>query len=103
MNRRFTPKVVTANDLLTGEAVYLTGDGRWSPTHREAALLTDAGEAQQRLREAMGQVDRVVDAYLADARAGAAGPEPVHFREVFRTLGPSNYRHGKQAEPRPRP
>jgi len=24
-------------------------------------------------------------------------PEPVHFREVFRTRGPSNYFHGKQA------
>ena len=49
MNRRFTPKVVTANDLLTGEAVYLTGDGRWSPTHREAALLTDAGETASQI------------------------------------------------------
>ena len=35
---------------------------------------------------------------LADAKAGPNGPEPTHFREVFRTRGPSNYFLGKQAE-----
>ena len=35
---------------------------------------------------------------LADARPGARGPEPTHFREAFRTRGPSNYAHGKQAD-----
>jgi hypothetical protein len=40
----------------------------------------------------------VVGAYLADAKAGPNGPEPVHFREAFRTRGPSNYDHGKQAD-----
>jgi hypothetical protein len=40
----------------------------------------------------------VVGAYLADATAGPDGPEPVHFREAFRTRGPSNYPHGKQAD-----
>ena len=39
---------------------------------------------------------RLVGAYLAEARMGASGPEPIHFREVFRTRGPSNYAHGKQ-------
>ena len=42
----------------------------------------------------------VVGAYLAEARPGPAGPEPVHFRERFRARGPSNYPHGKQAEGR---
>jgi len=27
---------------------------------------------------------------------GDHGPEPIHFREAFRTRGPSNYAHGKQ-------
>jgi hypothetical protein len=40
----------------------------------------------------------VVGAYLADAKAGPNGPEPTHFREAFRTRGPSNYNHGKQAD-----
>ncbi|MGR3343737.1 MAG: DUF2849 domain-containing protein, partial [Paracoccaceae bacterium] len=38
----------------------------------------------------------VVGAFLADAREGQNGPEPVHFREGFRAQGPSNYPHGKQ-------
>ena len=32
------------------------------------------------------------------AKAGENGPEPTHFREEFRTRGPSNYAHGKQAD-----
>ncbi len=43
------------------------------------------------------QRGRLVGAYLADAKAGPNGPEPTHFREAFRTRGPSNYAHGKQA------
>ena len=38
----------------------------------------------------------MVGVYLADARLGPNGPEPIHFREAFRTRGPSNYAHGKQ-------
>ena len=49
-----------------------------------------------RLLQAQRQTQAVVGAYLAEARMGAQGPEPVHFREVFRTRGPSNYAHGKQ-------
>jgi hypothetical protein len=96
MSRAFTPKVVTANDLLSGEVVYLTDRDSWSPHHGEAELLTDEAEAQLRLLHAEGRGDIVVGAYLADARPGPNGPEPVHFREAFRTRGPSNYPHGKQ-------
>lgn len=96
MSRRFTPKVVTANDLREGDVIYLTADGRWSRQHHEAELLEDEAIAELRLLMALGQGDRVVGAYLADAKLGPNGPEPVHFREAFRTRGPSNYAHGKQ-------
>lgn len=95
---RFTPKVVTANDLLDGDVVYLTVDDRWSRHHHEAELIEDEAHAQLRLLFGMAQKNIVVGAYLADARPGPNGPEPVHFREVFRTRGPSNYAHGKQTE-----
>jgi len=98
VSRAFTPKIVTANDLRSGEAVYLTDAGAWSPNHREAELLTDEAEAQLRLLEAEAQEARIVGPYLAEARPGPNGPEPVHFREAFRTRGPSNYPHGKQAD-----
>lgn len=96
MSARFTPKVVTANALLEGDVVYLTEDDRWTRQHNEAELIEDEAHAQMRLLTAISQHRVVVGAYLADAKAGPNGPEPVHFREAFRTRGPSNYPHGKQ-------
>jgi hypothetical protein len=98
MSRRFTPKVVTANRLLNGDAVWLTEDDRWTARIDEAELIEDEAHAQIRLIDALARQSEVVGAYLADAKAGANGPEPTHFRETFRTRGPSNYAHGKQAE-----
>ena len=96
MTRLFTPKVVTANDLLDGEVVWLTEDGHWSRSIHEAELIDDKAHATIRLLLAQSQGRCVVGAYLADARSGEHGPEPVHFREAFRTRGPSNYSHGKK-------
>ena len=98
MTRRFTPKVVTANALLSGDAVWLTEDDRWSADIADAELIEDEAHAQLRLLEAESQPDTVVGPYLADAVRGAEGPSPTHYREAFRTRGPSNYPHGKQAE-----
>ena len=95
---RFTPKVVTANLLREGDVVYQTPDDRWSLQHHEAELIEDEAHAQMRLLHAAAQRLTIVGAYLADAKAGPLGPEPTHFREAFRTRGPSNYNHGKQAD-----
>ncbi|MCV2887057.1 DUF2849 domain-containing protein [Ruegeria aquimaris] len=103
MARAFTPKVVTANDLIEGDVIYQTADDRWSRDLAEAELITDEAHAQLRLLDAARQASRVVGAYLADVRPGPNGPEPVHFREDFRRTGPSNYAHGKQeTSPQPR-
>ena len=98
MKGRFTPKVVTANDLRLGDVVYLTADDRWTPHHHEAELIEDEAHAQMRLLYAAALKLLVVGPYLADARLGRNGPEPTHFREEFRTRGPSNYNHGKQVD-----
>jgi hypothetical protein len=98
MSRAFTPKVVTANDLVQGDVIYLTADDRWSRLHAEAELIDDEAHAQLRLLDAQRQPGIAVGPYLADARSGKTGPEPTHFREAFRTRGPSNYAHGKQVE-----
>ena len=98
MTRSFTPKVVTANRLRAGDCVWLTEDDRWSPDMAEAELIEDEAVAQDRLLFALSSGDEVVGAYLADAKAGPSGPEPTHFREAFRSRGPSNRPHGKQAE-----
>ena len=98
MSRRFTPKVVTANLLREGEVVYLTTDDLWSSHHHEAELIEDEAHAQMRLLHASAQKLLVVGAYLADVKPGPNGPEPTHFREEFRTRGPSNSNPGKQAD-----
>ncbi|PZQ99962.1 MAG: DUF2849 domain-containing protein [Cereibacter sphaeroides] len=98
MKGRFSPKVVTANDLRLGDVIYLTADDRWSRHHNEAELIEDEAHAQLRLLFASAQKLSVVGAYLADAKQGPNGPEPTHFREEFRTRGPSNYFHGKQSD-----
>lgn len=100
MSRRFTPKVITANDLLIGDVVWFTADDQWTRDMCQAELIEDEAHAQIRLLDAVAQGNVIVGAYLADAKAGADGPKPVHFREEFRTRGPSNYDHGKQAEAR---
>lgn len=98
MSRRpFAPKVVTANALLEGDAVWLTTDDQWTRDIAEAELIEDEAVADDRLLFAIAQPDVVVGPYLADAKDSEDGPVPVHFREAFRTRGPSNYAHGKQA------
>lgn len=98
MPRSFTPKVVTANRLIEGDAVWLTPLGDWSPDIGEAELITDARTADLRLLDAEAQAHLVAGAYLADAVGTTDGPAPAHIREAFRTRGPSNYAHGKQAK-----
>lgn len=99
MAKPFTPKVITANDLLEGDVVYMTRSGGWTRDHGDAHPATTEAQASTMLEHAMAQADRIVGAYSADIRIDADGrPHPVHFREVFRTRGPSNYFHGKQAE-----
>ena len=98
MSKAYPPKVVTAHDLRLGDVVYLSPEGAWVRAHSQAALFTDAESADAALAGAAKQGLVIVGAYLADAVMGATGPEPVHFREKFRTLGPSNYPHGKQEE-----
>lgn len=96
MARAFTPKVVTANALLEGDAIWFTQNGTWTRNIAEAELITDEAHGDIRLLEAQADQSAVAGVYLADAKAGPQGPEPVHFRETFRTRGPSNYAHGKQ-------
>lgn len=103
MTRQFAPSVLTANDLLEGDVIYLAPSGDWVRDLAQAGLFTDAREAAEALDIAESLQDQLVGAYLAPAEPGATGPEPGHFREAFRANGPSNYAHGKQAqEERPR-
>ncbi len=96
MARPFTPKVVTANALLAGDAIWFTADQQWSPALADAAVYDTQDDADAALTLAAADQAHIAGAYLADVQNGQQGPQPVHFRETFRTRGPSNYAHGKQ-------
>ncbi|MCA8901307.1 MAG: DUF2849 domain-containing protein [Hyphomonas sp.] len=99
MARPFVPKIITANDLLEGDVIYLTADGSWSRAYADALVATSQEEADALLNTAEAQADRIVGAYFVDTALDENGkPKPDHFREVFRATGPSNYHLGKQAE-----
>ena len=98
MARKFLPQVATGNDLLDGDVVYFTPQGGWSRSHSRAELAETPEAAEALLSRASAFPQQVVGVYLADAQLKDGVPAPVHFREAFRTRGPSNYFHGKQAE-----
>lgn len=96
MARPYTPKVLTANRLIEGDVVYFAKDGQWVEAHANAHLFTDEADANEELANAQALPEYLVGAYLADAELVGGKPAPTHFREEFRTRGPSNYAHGKQ-------
>ena len=98
MPRKSYIKVITANALLSGDVIYLNANGSWTRQHLNAKIFHEQKDAQAALDAATAQTSHVVGAYLADFIDADAGPKPAHFREAFRTKGPGNYFHGKQAE-----
>ena len=76
-------KVLTGNDLLTGDVLWWSGRG-WS------LHLTDAVpvEGETLLNETIA-AERVNDAALVDAEMTSAGPRPRTMRERIRGRGPT--------------
>ena len=99
MAKAFIPQIVSANTLLEGDVVYLDRAHGWTRDLAQAAVARSEDEATALLKAA-AQPGRVVDPYLAEVALEAdAPPRPLHYREVFRTRGPSNRPDlGRQAE-----
>ena len=90
-------KILTANDLLSGEAVYLSSKLIWVARFCDAELILDVNSANARLAEIQAHDFSVVGAYLLQARrSNNHAVELLHFREVMRSNGPSNRRVEKQ-------
>ncbi len=100
MARAFKPQMATGNDLLEGDVIYFTSTGDWSRDIGDAALAVNPEAAEDLLARASAFPNLVVGVYLVEAALDDRGrAAPSHFREAFRTRGPSNYpQHGKQAE-----
>ncbi len=98
------PAILLANDLLDGDVVFATdGEGAalaWTRDPARALVAADDGAADRLEAFAAAELrgNKVVDAYLVDVAIEGGRPVPRHFRERFKTLGPSNRPDlGKQA------
>ncbi len=95
------PVIMTANDLLGGEVVFL-GEAGWTPDPAGALVAADDGTATR--FEAQAQADfkanRIVDPYLVEVALDDEGRARArHFREAIRLKGPTIHPEmGKQAE-----
>ncbi len=93
-------KVLTANRLTDGEAVWFSADRRWVESLDLAEVVSDrAGE--ERL-EAAGKAayanNEVVDVDLIDVALAGGSIRPLRLREQIRAAGPTNRTDlGKQA------
>ncbi len=78
-------KILTGNDLLTGDVTWWTGTG-WSTNVNQAATLGDDAPAVIAAEEA---ARRVVSAYVIDASRDENGVRPAHIKDRVRALGPT--------------
>lgn len=80
-----TVKILTGNDLPTGDVVWWTGDG-WSRHVADAVDVAGHGEAIAAEEEAARRVNAP---YVIDASETANGPRPAHIKDRIRALGPT--------------
>ena len=80
-----TVKLLTGNDLATGDVTWWTGEG-WSRHVEDAADVADQGEAIAQVEEA---ARRVNGSYVIDATLTLEGPRPAHIKDRIRALGPT--------------
>ena len=78
-------KLLTGNDLATGDVVWWTGRD-WSRHVEDAA---DVGEDGERIASVEEAARRVNVPYLIDAEATEQGPRPAHIKDRIRALGPT--------------
>lgn len=88
------PQVVTANDLKSGDVVYLTQSAGWSRRIGDASVVAnaEAGAALLAIAEAQARMNVVVAPYLIPVDTGATPPKPIQYREIIRADGPTTER-----------
>jgi hypothetical protein len=91
-------KVLTANDLKSGEALFWN-KGQWLVRFADGEHFAADEDAAPFLAQAEAQPTVVVAPYLIDVEEIDGHWFPIAFRERLRALGPSNHpQHGKQAD-----
>lgn len=95
-------KILTANRLSDGEAVWYAKDRAWAETIDGAEIARDkAGEDRlQAIGDAAHLNNEVVDVAIIDVDVVDGGIVPVRLRERIRAAGPTHRIDlGKQARP----
>ena len=78
-------KLLTGNDLPTGDVTWWTGEG-WSRHVQDAVDVGDQGEAIANAEEGARRVNAP---YVIDATLTEEGPRPAHIKDRVRALGPT--------------
>jgi hypothetical protein len=78
-------KLLTGNDLATGDVTWWTGSD-WSRHVEDAA---DVGADGDRIAVVEEAARRVNVPYVIDAVATPEGPRPAHIKDRIRALGPT--------------
>ena len=78
-------KLLTGNDLASGDVIWWTGKD-WS---RHVGDAVDEGDAGDAVLTSESAARRVNAAYIIDAEATASGPLPSHIKERIRASGPT--------------
>lgn len=85
------PKIVSANDLVTGAVVFLDASGQWAPAVDQAAPFADRDAAEVALLAAPQAP--VVDPFVVDRKEGQEGRAAMTLRNAIRAYGPTiNYK-----------
>ena len=93
-------KILTANRLTDGEAVWFAKDGSWAETIGPAEVVADKeGEARlEAIGRAASENNEVVDVAVIDVEVIDGENVPQRLRERIRAAGPTNRLDlGKQA------
>lgn len=78
-------KLLTGNDLTSGEVVWWSGTS-WSRHVEDAADVGESGESIARAEEG---ARRVNVPYVIDAIPTPEGPRPAHIKDRIRAMGPT--------------
>ncbi|MES1199022.1 MAG: DUF2849 domain-containing protein [Pseudomonadota bacterium] len=91
-------KLITGNDLKTGEVMYFTEAGAWSK-HLADAIAFEDEAALDALAGAKATPTLITGVYLVEADGPGAPSARVRLREIIRANGPTvRLDLGKQAE-----
>lgn len=83
--------LISANDLLSGEVIYLTATGDWSRNLNDALCREDKNVVATEVTELETQQNRVLGPTLVEACINPDGTCVLqHFRDRFRDSGPTH-------------